>query len=385
MSKYCYGIKNSTVTITNDIFNTTGATTLSIRSNTMSFTPASAAQLTASYSFVVGNGFTYASLLNITHSSITSSKPLSITDSTSSSSASTGALIVTGGVGIGGSIYMTGTTTCARFSSTASGSVSAPIFTFSAETTKGMYSPGTNQLGLAVNSSNCLNINANTANKTYINIGRATTTSPASAVGDGNYLVFNGTFDDSTGSYGIVAERIYGLSESSEILLWKGNDVAGASGPDRIRCRAAAFVVQTFSTSETMTLPTVNDNNTRFSIDSTSVTVSLPLVVSSNLYYGSLTTALSANTTLVVSDSATGGKYKIPLNSGSTFTVTLPSTTGNDSLSFIFVNRGAGIVTITTNNTSTEYFNGNSAVTTISMSQYDTLTVICDSTNWYIV
>lgn len=382
MSKYCYGIKNSTVTITNDIFNTTGATTLNIRSNTMSFTPASVAQLTASYSFVVGNGATYTSLLNVTHSSITSSKPLSITDSTASSSASTGALIVTGGVGIGGSIYMTGTTNCAKFTSTASGSVSAPIFTFSSETTKGVYSPGTNQLGLAVNSSNCLNIDANTDNKTYINIGRATTTSPATAIGDGNYILFNGTFNDTGASAGIIAERVYGLSENSEILLWKGND---SSGPDRIRCRAAAFVVQTFSTTETITLPTVNDNNTRFSIDATSITVSLPLVISSNLYYGSLASALTSNTALVVSDSATGGKYKIPLNSGSTFTVTLPSTTGNDSLSFMFVNRGAGVVTVTTNNTSTEYFNGNSAVTTINMSQYDTLTVICDSTNWYIV
>jgi hypothetical protein len=379
MSKYYIGVKNSNITIKDDISNTAGASSLGIRSNNMSFTPSGINQLSATYRFMVGTGAAYTPLVTITESGV------AVSATTPSISAATGALVVAGGVGIVGDLYVGGSingpiNTTSYIAST-SGSASSPVFTFLSETTKGLFSSGANQLALSVNSTNCFNINANTANQTYISIGRTTTNSPTAAVGDGNYLVYNGTLSDPGA---IIAERIWGLNEKSELLLWKGNDITGATGADRIRCRAAEIVFQAFGSTETVTLPTVSDDNTKMTIGASGITTSSPLYVSSNIYYNALASALATNTTLVVDSPTTGGKCIIPLNSASAFTVTLPSTTGNSGLIYIFINIGTASVSITTN-ISTEYFNGNSQLTTVSASQYDTMTVICYGTNWFII
>jgi len=64
-----------------------------------------------------------------------------------------------------------------------------------------------------------------------------------------NYIAFHGTFSDGPGSYdhGYIGERIYGGTESSELLLFKGNDFTTVSGPDRIRLFAAEHRFDTYT------------------------------------------------------------------------------------------------------------------------------------------
>ncbi len=81
-------------------------------------------------------------------------------------------------------------------------------------------------------------------------------------------ISFIGTSGD-TGSYGysVIAERIYGGTEQSELVLFKGNDTTAPTGPDRIRLRAAAITFQTYTSTETY--DTSNDNNDRLYINNT--------------------------------------------------------------------------------------------------------------------
>lgn len=71
-----------------------------------------------------------------------------------------------------------------------------------------------------------------------------------------NTIYFYGTTGDSPGGYNrtFIAERLWGGTESSELVLFKGNDLgngneavnATSAGPDRIRHIAAAHLFQTY-------------------------------------------------------------------------------------------------------------------------------------------
>ena len=86
------------------------------------------------------------------------------------------------------------------------------------------------------------------------------TMSGALHIGDAtspNTIYFYGTTGDSPGGYShtFIAERLWGGKESSELVLFKGNDLGSgtdavnvnASGPDRIRHIAAAHLFQTYT------------------------------------------------------------------------------------------------------------------------------------------
>lgn len=72
-----------------------------------------------------------------------------------------------------------------------------------------------------------------------------------------NTIYFYGTTGDSPGGYGhtFIAERLWGGTESSELVLFKGNDLGNGNeavnvndlGPDRIRHIAAAHLFQTYT------------------------------------------------------------------------------------------------------------------------------------------
>lgn len=74
-----------------------------------------------------------------------------------------------------------------------------------------------------------------------------------------NAILFYGTTGDSPGGYNhtFIAERLWGGTESSELVLFKGNDIGNNneavnvsnSGPDRIRHIAAAHLFQTYTSS----------------------------------------------------------------------------------------------------------------------------------------
>lgn len=72
-----------------------------------------------------------------------------------------------------------------------------------------------------------------------------------------NELQFNGVTGD-TGGLSYITERLYGASDFSELLLYKGDDGAGAFGPDRIRMRSAEMRFQIIPTGEAYSA--FNDN-----------------------------------------------------------------------------------------------------------------------------
>ena len=63
-----------------------------------------------------------------------------------------------------------------------------------------------------------------------------------------NELQFNGVTGDIGKTY--ITERLYSSDDFSELLIYKGNDTSGVSGPDRIRMRAGEIRFQVFSISE---------------------------------------------------------------------------------------------------------------------------------------
>ena len=86
------------------------------------------------------------------------------------------------------------------------------------------------------------------------------TMSGALHIGDAtspNTIYFYGTTGDTPGGYNhtFIAERLWGGTESSELVLFKGNDIGNGneavnvsnSGPDRIRHIAAAHLFQTYT------------------------------------------------------------------------------------------------------------------------------------------
>jgi hypothetical protein len=85
-----------------------------------------------------------------------------------------------------------------------------------------------------------INSSGYTTFKNVMYVGAATDSSTiylgGGAAGDGDY------------NNSVIETRNFSGTESTELLLFKGNDLADASGPDRIRLRAAAIAFDTYST-----------------------------------------------------------------------------------------------------------------------------------------
>ena len=74
-----------------------------------------------------------------------------------------------------------------------------------------------------------------------------------------NVLYFKGVTGDSNTNHTVISERLYSGSDKSELLLFKGNDTTGTSGPDRIRMRAGEIRFQIYTAVEDYS--TLADNN----------------------------------------------------------------------------------------------------------------------------
>jgi hypothetical protein len=60
-------------------------------------------------------------------------------------------------------------------------------------------------------------------------------------------MFFGGTYGDQNyPDGGQILSRLYATTESSELIIFKGNDIAGGPGPDRIRLRAANICFDTY-------------------------------------------------------------------------------------------------------------------------------------------
>ena len=106
-----------------------------------------------------------------------------------------------------------------------------------------------------------------------------------------NTIYFYGTTGDGPGEYNhtFIAERLWGGTESGELVLFKGNDIgngtdaitASNSGPDRIRHIAAAHLFQTYTTALSGSVESVCTSSALknlFSIASNRVTSYVPFM-----------------------------------------------------------------------------------------------------------
>jgi len=118
----------------------------------------------------------------------------------------------------------------------------------------------TNCTDFTLNSSGALTINSsnNLINlQSNVVIGKSSTE---------NIIYFSGVTGDPGLNSTVIAERLYGSSDFSELLLFKGNDLSGSFGPDRIRMRAGEIRFQFIGSGEDYS--TVADNNDALIIDS---------------------------------------------------------------------------------------------------------------------
>ena len=79
-----------------------------------------------------------------------------------------------------------------------------------------------------------------------------------------NYITFRGTTGDNPGGYNhtYIGERIWGGTEQSELLLFKGNDISGVSGPDRIRLLASEHKFDVYTSNLSGTFDGVGSSGT---------------------------------------------------------------------------------------------------------------------------
>jgi hypothetical protein len=119
----------------------------------------------------------------------------------------------------------------------------------------------TNFTDFTLNSSGALSVNSS---NDLINLqSRVVIGKSATA----NILCFNGVNGDAGNNMSVIAERVYNNSDFTELLLFKGNDPAGAAGPDRIRMRTGEIRFQIIQTPEDFS--TLGDNNDAMVISTT--------------------------------------------------------------------------------------------------------------------
>jgi hypothetical protein len=183
-----------------------------------------------------------------------------------------------------------------------------------------------------------------------------------------NYISFYGTTGDEPGewSHTYIGERLYGGSEGSELLLFKGNDTNTVSGPDRIRYLSANHLFDTYTSPLSGTFAGVGtsgttrmiiDLNGNVGINTTSPTANLD-VTGTARFTTSVTSGLLSATNIV------GNSISAGTLSGTTITGANLSLSGN-----LIV--GGTLTTV--NITSTNMLNTNISAGTINATSLSSL------------
>lgn len=145
--------------------------------------------------------------------------------------------------------------------------------------------------------------------------------------GDNNYIAFYGTTSDMPEyTHCYIGENLYSGTESSELVLFKGNDPETAAGPDRIRYIGARHVFQIYKTAVSGSFTSVCDSTvpiTQLEITASGATFAGALTVSGALTLGGA--VQFANNTLNKSgddcyfgDQNVGGAFCIKGSNGAT-------------------------------------------------------------------
>lgn len=146
------------------------------------------------------------------------------------------------------------TATATLLYTSTNGSNSAPTYSFTNDTTSGMYLQSVGILSVASNALEGARLAISGSANSYLAVGNIT---GASTTTFDNMICFAGLTGKQSASfdYSVMAERFWSGTTSSELLLFKNINSA-----DRIRLRAYTHVFQTPTASETYS--TLADNNT---------------------------------------------------------------------------------------------------------------------------
>jgi len=197
-----------------------------------------------------------------------------------------------------------------------------------------------------------------------------------------NRINFSGLTGDAGTNHTVIAERIYeASSEKSELLLFKGNDPATTTGPDRIRMRASEFRFQTYTTAEDYS--GMSDNNNRLiisnsgdiSISSTTASTSSStgaLQVAGGAYFGAASLFagnLTNNASIIAGNSAlSAASWTTSGIQFRTSATTYTNTTAGTAASAVFNSFArptlAASSALTTTNAATVYIDNSPAVGT---------------------
>ena len=346
-------------------------------------------------------------------------------DSSSSSSTTTGALVVSGGVGIGGNLYVGGTIF---------GTINGTINTTS-------ISLGASSNQIILNSGNTLTLTAPTfsaariytiadagSDATFIMSTFGSAQTIAGGLTSSDTLTASNGFTLTTGALNLTstsgAVSLTGTSFTTNTamfitattnqLRFGVTNTVTLTSPAPAASRiytipdaggAANFIMSTFGSAQTIaggltssgTLTassglTVTSGNVDFSASSgTFSTPSGAVTIGPgattitgilNISGNSVLTPLSiTGTSSPQTLSGTAGGSLIILNTGGNITLNLPASPANGT-TFTIINIANFTVTLSTNS-GTVYFDGNSSITTINMSQYDRIKVVFYGTNWF--
>jgi hypothetical protein len=146
----------------------------------------------------------------------------------------------------------------------------------------------------------------------------------------GNYISFHGTFGDEPDNYNhtYIGERIYSGTENSELLLFKGNDTSGLSGPDNIRLLAANLRFDTYTSVLSGSFETVAAGGTTRMLIDQNGNVGIGTISPSNTLDVSGTARITTSIT-------TGALYSTNITSTNVVSTNVSSATLNLSTSLL--------------------------------------------------
>jgi len=127
------------------------------------------------------------------------------------------------------------------------------------------------------------------------------------AAGSGTIYLGGGASGDGAYDHSVIETRNYASSETTELLIFKGNDIAGPSGPDRIRLRAAEVSFDTYSgattsrTTESIRMTIKEDGTATHTSGDNSYIKYGPNGWSGYLVVGASPTRINSNTAQVIS------------------------------------------------------------------------------------